>query len=101
MGTEVARKFGGWRTATTNPEVLWWSGIPDVPEPVMAFLDCLLHHFDNMEKAFRRIDGPGGNGEVSLSEFKDAIDEFDWRQFKDSPELATQVFRYLDPDNGG
>merc|ERR1712048_55096 len=42
-----------------------------------------------------------GNGEVSLKEMKDAVDEFGWKQFKDSPELVTQVFRYLDPDNGG
>jgi len=101
LRSELFQKFGGWTQDLSNDRPVWWTYLWEVPEVVLDFLVHVMRFFNNdTALAFRIIDGPGGNGEISLTEFKLAVTKFGWPAFQD-PEKATAVFRYLDPDNGG
>ncbi|CAE7433994.1 ddaF [Symbiodinium natans] len=101
MRVENMLKYGGWNVEINNSKVIWWADVQAVPEAVSTFLVHVMRHFKhNLRAAFQMIDGPDGNGKLSLKEFKAAFDRLGWREFKDS-EKAVELFRYLDPDRGG
>ncbi|CAE7202292.1 unnamed protein product [Symbiodinium microadriaticum] len=101
MRIENLLRYGGWNTEIQSSKVIWWADVQAVPEAVSTFLVHVMRHFKhNLRAAFQMIDGPDGNGKLSLREFKDAFGRLGWREFKDS-EKAVELFRYLDPDRGG
>merc|ERR1712100_701346 len=61
-----------------------------------------------LDMVFRIIDGEDGNGEISLREFEEGIEEMSCKKFdpkdKTDPPKSTRissVFRYLDPSGEG
>jgi len=100
---DMCRKFGGWNIHDgVTKQIIWWSRLDAAPAPVLTFLYyCMKEFRDDAYVAFTMIDGPGGNGEVSFSEMKEAVAEWGWGKFRKNPDLVRQVFRYLDPDGGG
>jgi len=106
---DLARKYGGWQLHdSVIKEVVWWAQLEDTPVPVLCFLYYCLREFRGRDKgmgvmnyAFYMIDGPGGNGDVSYIEMKEAMAEWGWGKFKRNEDYLRQVFRFLDPDGGG
>jgi len=99
----LAAKFGGWQTDCEARAVHWWADLGSVPTPVVIFVQYLLRTFNfDIYQAFHEFDGPFPDEEISLNEMRDlAINQLKWRTFVREPELLDQVFRFLDPDNGG
>lgn len=93
---ELAKKWGAWHF-NVEARPLWWSAIAEVPEAVLEFLYHLMRNSITVSQAFVKIDGHDGNGEISLQELQAGADKLGWK----TPELCKEVFRYLDPDNGG
>eukprot|EP00913_Durusdinium_trenchii_P008422 g7910.t1 len=101
MRRELLARCGGWNADLSKENIIWWSFLQGVPPAVSSFLVHVMRHFkNNVQAAFQMIDGPDGNGVLSLMEFKKAVANLGWKEFKD-PEKAVQIFRYLDPDGGG
>merc|ERR1712110_454561 len=67
----LMERFGFWHAPTSEAEVMWWSSITECPEDVVEFVDFISAHYSDIYKAFRVIDGPDGNGEISLREFEE------------------------------
>jgi hypothetical protein len=66
--------------------------------------------FSNVYEAFTLIDGPGGNGVITILEFRDGLKELKFERFKtprkdgivaDEHKRINDVFRYLDPGGEG
>lgn len=101
MRRDFLSRYGGWKVDLRKQNIMWCSFLQGVPEAVSSFLVNVMRHFKNdLKKAFKLIDGPDGNGKLSLMEFKTAVANLGWTEFQD-PEKAVQIFRYLDPDGGG
>lgn len=101
MRRDFLSRYGGWNVDLSKHNIMWCSFLQGVPEAVSSFLVNVMRHFKNdLKKAFKLIDGPDGNGKLSLMEFKTAVASLGWTEFGD-PEKAVQIFRYLDPDGGG
>jgi hypothetical protein len=100
---DLSKKYGGWNVKEgIGKEIIWWSQLDVVPQPVLNFLFYCMKEFKNdAYNAFVAIDGPGGNGQVSFIEMREAVETWGWGKFKSNPDLIRQVFRYLDPDGGG
>jgi len=101
MRKDFLIRYGGWNVDISNLNVTWCSFLQGVPSAVSSFLIHVMRHFKNdLRAAFRMIDGPDGNGKLTLMEFKMAVANLGWTEFQD-PEKGTEIFRYLDPDGGG
>eukprot|EP00931_Biecheleriopsis_adriatica_P100531 TRINITY_DN7581_c0_g1_i2.p1 TRINITY_DN7581_c0_g1~~TRINITY_DN7581_c0_g1_i2.p1 ORF type:complete len:1698 (-),score=359.25 TRINITY_DN7581_c0_g1_i2:105-5198(-) len=89
--------------APEESKVMWWSSINKCPEDVIEFVEFINSHYKNIWKPFRIIDGEGGNGVITLSEFKEGVDDLNCHKFDgpDKVERMTTVFRYLDPSGEG
>jgi len=99
---DLAQKYGGWNFEDdVTKNVIWWTRLDTAPEPVLFFLYYCMKEFRDVDYAFKEIDGPGGNGQITLVEMKDAVSKWRWGKFLQKPDLVTKVFRYLDPDGGG
>eukprot|EP00929_Paragymnodinium_shiwhaense_P057512 TRINITY_DN28799_c0_g1_i1.p1 TRINITY_DN28799_c0_g1~~TRINITY_DN28799_c0_g1_i1.p1 ORF type:complete len:1500 (+),score=349.89 TRINITY_DN28799_c0_g1_i1:97-4596(+) len=85
-------------------EVEWWTGLLEPPPDVLDYLEFLIcSGVDTADKAFEVIDGVGGNGEITLSEFRDSFGEMGCKKFEgpDEQKRIEGVFRYLDPGGEG
>lgn len=86
-------------------DVIWWTGLNEVPEDMIELLEFMIGDpsFQSANKVFQFIDGVGGNGEISFSEFKDGIKDMGCQKFKgaDMNARINAIFRYLDPGGEG
>jgi Ca2+-binding EF-hand superfamily protein len=96
------------RRKLTQCDIKWWCSTAWLHPDVLSFVEFLTPRFDTMHAAFLEIDGPGGNGVVSLSEFLDAltnprIKEMRCNRFRgdDEKQRLTAIFRYLDCSGEG
>jgi len=98
----LMQRYGFW-TPPEEKEVMWWASLVEAPIDVVEFVDFLYAKYRSIWKAFKIIDGEGGNGQIALSEFVDGIDEMQCKKFngKDKQERIKVVFRYLDPSGEG
>lgn len=99
----LARRYGFYEAPEDESDVLWWSSITHCPEDVIEFVEFLNSHFKNIWIPFHKIDGDGGNGNVSWTEFKEGLKIIGCDKFlgQDSEQRARIVFRYLDPSGEG
>lgn len=101
MRVQLAEKYGGWENKPTAENVLWWSAATEASEAVLTFLYYMLNDFKDVFECFKKIDGPGGDGEVSHFDLKNVVHVFGWHKFQENAELVRGVFSFLDPDQGG
>lgn len=99
----LARRYGFYETPEDEDDVCWWASLSHCPEDVIEFVEFLHTHFKNIWIPFQKIDGDGGNGEVSWNEFKEGLKTIGCDKFlgQDSEQRARIVFRYLDPGGEG
>lgn len=93
--------YGFWPASKHDTE--WWAALTDAPPDLIEFLEFLMARFPNLSKAFRAIDGPGGNGVISFQEFEQGYKAIGCHKL-DGPsegERIKAVFRYLDPGGEG
>eukprot|EP00929_Paragymnodinium_shiwhaense_P043445 TRINITY_DN2233_c0_g3_i1.p1 TRINITY_DN2233_c0_g3~~TRINITY_DN2233_c0_g3_i1.p1 ORF type:complete len:1506 (-),score=258.98 TRINITY_DN2233_c0_g3_i1:434-4951(-) len=97
------RYYGAYTKTPPESQVRWWGAVSETPEAVLEYLFFLKEKYRDLRKAFVDIDGPGGNGVLSLREFEDAIIEMKCHKFKGPDEKKTveNIFRYLDPSGEG
>jgi len=96
-----ARKYGGLRLVE-EPKMMWWSDISVVPDVVMSFVNFSTQSYADLEELFIFFDGgPGGNLELTHMELRGGIERLGWPGFRDNNEKIKEVFRYLDPNQGG
>lgn len=82
-------------------EILWWTSLTDAPDDVLEFLEFLMSQFSDLDKAFAAIDGPDGNGVVTLMEFEVGAKKLKCPKFQNDRQRIVNVFRYLDPGDQG
>eukprot|EP00928_Gymnodinium_smaydae_P044474 TRINITY_DN2966_c1_g1_i2.p1 TRINITY_DN2966_c1_g1~~TRINITY_DN2966_c1_g1_i2.p1 ORF type:complete len:1203 (+),score=307.87 TRINITY_DN2966_c1_g1_i2:465-3611(+) len=84
-------------------QVMWWSGLQGVPEDVITYLLFLVAKYSSLSGAFRFIDGPDGNGDISLKEFTESVKKMKFKKFKGPDEIdrLKLIFRFLDPSGEG
>merc|ERR1719443_2140571 len=100
---DLCATYGFFDMQVEESEVLWWTGLGEVTEDVLDWLEFCIGNFPSMQAAFTAIDGPDGNGVISLREFEEAVDEVKCTKF-DGPNKKERVgalFRYLDPGGEG
>jgi len=101
---KLMEEFGGWTTTISGPDdVLWCSGISEVPPDVLNVLIFLMSQFDNLKEAFKAIDGPVPNERLTLRKFESSVLMKCRRLGKGEEAHAKlkEVFRYLDPGGEG
>eukprot|EP00928_Gymnodinium_smaydae_P093419 TRINITY_DN7758_c1_g1_i1.p1 TRINITY_DN7758_c1_g1~~TRINITY_DN7758_c1_g1_i1.p1 ORF type:complete len:1373 (-),score=176.40 TRINITY_DN7758_c1_g1_i1:329-3958(-) len=101
---QLANTYGFFDLSSLlEDSVLWWTGLAEPPEDMIEFLEFLINNFDSAKAAFRAIDGPDGNGVITLREFEEGMEEIDCHKFdgKDRAQRVAAVFRYLDPGGEG
>lgn len=86
-----------------DEEVLWWTGLNEVPPDMIELLEFMIGTFPNANKAFKAIDGENGNGEITRKEFIEGLEELGCKKFqgKDEDARINAIFRYLDPGGEG
>lgn len=100
LRAESARRYG-FSTHRGAISLMWWTTLSDVPSAVLTLLYNILRDFKDVYTAFHVIDGPGGNGVLSLKEMKEAVVELNWDNMAHDESMVIEVFRYLDPDKSG
>jgi Ca2+-binding EF-hand superfamily protein len=112
---QMFEDYGFWKLPVEESQVMWWADINSAPNDVLEFLTFVCRSFESVEKAFRFIDGEGGNGEISLTEFREGIKKMKFKKFDPSnksrqsskstksseEERIKGLFRYLDPSGEG
>merc|ERR1712118_550783 len=90
--------YGRWSSAFSEKDVQWWSSLTEAPEDVVEFLEFLTGNFDDVQNPFRIIDGPDGNGGVTLREFEEGVKALHCRKFEGPDEVTriSTIFRFLD-----
>merc|ERR1712107_607114 len=75
----------------------------ELPSCVLEYLEFLMSKFSNVRDAFKEIDGPGGNGVISLREFEESVVDMGCRKFKGrgAKQEIQETFRFLDPSGEG
>lgn len=105
----LLESFSRVKTGSSEQDVLWWASLTEAPPDVVEFLEWITtrwpphEHPSPAKAAFRAIDGPGGNGLITLKEFQEAYKELGCKKFKGANEnqRILTVFRYLDPSGEG
>lgn len=108
---EIARSFGYFDVdGLTDKDVEWWTGLTEPPEDVLNLLEYFISRYDNVEQPFKKIDGENGNGNITLRELLDGLDEMDCHKFdvkkgnktgRTKEQRIESIFRYLDPGGEG
>merc|ERR1712110_283797 len=108
--TKLMQEYGFWKYEVVlkplekaDKEVMWWAAMGEAPDDVREFLEWLVSRYDDIFKAFRDIDGPGGNGVVSYTEFRDGLKKMKCNKFegKNEEKRIKDIFGYLDPGGEG
>jgi len=83
--------------------VLWWAALNEAPPDVLEFLEFCVSRFTDIHEIFRLMDGPGGNGVLTVGEFEEGIKRLRCKKFKgpDQSQRLDAIFRYLDPSGEG
>jgi Ca2+-binding EF-hand superfamily protein len=102
----IRRKFYemyGHRDGVSETEVMWWAALNQAPEDVLEYVSFLVSKYGSPKDVFAEIDGPRGNGVVTLREFEESYAEMKCHKFKgkDETHRIQSVFRYLDCGGGG
>jgi len=100
---QLGETYGFFTTDCTSEEVMWWTGLMEPPSDVVDLLEFLIGRYTDLSKPFKDIDGEGGNGQITLKEFVEGMDEIECHKFDgpDKEERIKKVFRYLDPGGEG
>merc|ERR1712118_537560 len=111
---QMMETYGGWKLQAEEDKVMWWSSLDEAPADVLSFMRFLLMRFwkpppeqgckfdKSLDNSFRKIDGPDGNGVISLREFEEAFvaanDAIGCKIFQGKDEIGRiqRVFRWLD-----
>jgi Ca2+-binding EF-hand superfamily protein len=104
MRTTLAETYACFRMDDVQEErVMWWTGLQEPPADVLELLEFILGNYEHPRVAFDEIDGPGGNGVITLKEFREGLQQMDCKKFagKDEQSRIEKVFRYLDPGEEG
>jgi Ca2+-binding EF-hand superfamily protein len=103
-----AEVYGFYHIDALEKEVQWWTGLGEVPEDVLKFMEFCMWgvvegRFKSLDDIFVKIDGPEGNGEISLKEMVAGLEKLNFKKFegKDERDRINTVFRYLDPGGEG
>lgn len=99
----LAECYGHFDMHIEESEVMWWTGLSEVTEDVLEWLEFCIGKFATMDDAFTEFDGPGGNGVITLREFEEGINDVGCKKFrgKDETSRIQALFRYLDPGGEG
>lgn len=92
-----------WRVEVPECEVMWWAALTEAPDDVLEFMSFMVSHDLNIWEAFETIDGPGGNGVISLREFEVGMAKLGCHKFEgpNEKQRIANLFRYLDPSGEG
>jgi hypothetical protein len=115
-----AEKFGNYKVDAKESEVMWWTGLMEVPVEVISAMAIIMAKYGSPEQAFSDIDGLKGNGLISMGELTKwlAKDDFVSRRLarssfvsqeksdmtnriSDDREPGVVLFRYLDRSGEG
>jgi len=100
----LSEKYGFFHVLpNSRDDVQWWTGLTEPPNDVIDLLEFFISRVNHVDEAFSLIDGPGGNGVVTLKEFREGLEEMGCEKFKgkDEGQRIATVFRYLDPGGEG
>lgn len=97
------QQYGYRKLDANEDDVMWWAALHEAPPDVLTFLQWIMARFQNPKDCFLKIDGPDGNGVISLREFEDAFRDLDCQIFRGDGEKRriNDIFRYLDPSGEG
>merc|ERR1712113_297566 len=100
---QLCENVGGWASDALENTVLWWGAPSEAPTDVQELLEFLISRYVDIYDAFLAIDGPGGNGVITLKEFEVGLRKMKCRKFKGPSEQQkiASIFRYLDPGGEG
>jgi len=103
---QLAQAYGFFQMNVSQSDVLWWTGLAEVTEDVLDWLEFCISRFSSMDAAFQAIDGEDGNGVLTLREFEEALLEIKCTKFagngaKEEKQRIGALFRYLDPGGEG
>lgn len=89
---QLLASFGRWRADFDDAAIEWWTSIFLLSKDMVTFVEFLVSHigheeptrademtksksvrFADLEQAFLAIDGPNGNKQINLNEFKDGV----------------------------
>lgn len=95
--------YGNWKCNCPEPEVMWWASLAQAPEDILEYVEFLMGRYPDVWAAFLDIDGPDGNGVISLREFEEGYEAMDCQKFEgdDEKDRVRAIFRYLDPSGEG
>jgi len=79
------------------------AALNEAPEEVLEYLEFLVGRYDTIWKPFKVIDGPDGNGLITLREFEPSFSTMKCKKFEgpDEKQKIERIFRYLDPSGEG
>jgi hypothetical protein len=98
-----AEKYGYYTVDASEHDVMWWTGLLEVPEDVVTFMEWIISgEYDSSEAVFQKIDR-GNLGEIVVKQFVDFLKQAGFERFAgpDEQERYKAVFRYLDPGGEG
>jgi len=96
--------YGFWKCEVPEDDVMWWAALSDAPDDVLELLEFLVSRYDDIFTPFKIIDGPGGNGSMTLREFEEGfVKKLKCHKFQgpNEKQRIANVFRYLDPGGEG
>lgn len=99
----LLQKYGHWKVAAKEKDVMWWSCLSETPEDVCEFMEYIMGNFSDVRAAFISLDGPEGSGLISYTEFVTGLKMLNFTKFAGEEEniRILNVFRYLDPGGEG
>eukprot|EP00928_Gymnodinium_smaydae_P023163 TRINITY_DN19221_c1_g1_i2.p1 TRINITY_DN19221_c1_g1~~TRINITY_DN19221_c1_g1_i2.p1 ORF type:complete len:1317 (-),score=150.31 TRINITY_DN19221_c1_g1_i2:107-3715(-) len=100
---KAAEIYNRFYVKAEESDVLWWTGLSETPGDVVKLLEFLVSIFPEADKAFELIDGPDGNGKITLRKFIEALKGLECTKFRGSNEdqRIEHIFRYMDASNNG
>jgi Ca2+-binding EF-hand superfamily protein len=99
----LCEKYCYRKLDVSEDDVMWWAALTEAPRDVLTYLQWILSKFSTPKVCFKEIDGPGGNGVISLREFEEGWKEMNCQIFKgaDERKRINDIFRWLDPSGEG
>jgi Ca2+-binding EF-hand superfamily protein len=100
---KLAEQYSSFMVTVDEDEVMWWTGLNEVPADVLLFLQfCICGGYPNASKVFAKMECHG-NGIITLVQFSEALQGMGCKKFEGPTEAerVKGVFRYLDPGGEG